>query len=225
MGFLSSNFKFMCETVDKSEYSRFPPMYARGKWRSGNTCNEDLQVIANFMRKKRPQTVLECGTFEGRTTEYLFNLMRHNSPPPRKLFTIDVPRNIDHIDLEQWIPEEPEDPLYKEVVRARYCRLELMQLSDEVEVVYMEGLTRTYLERLIRDFSPDFIYQDASHLQQLLEQEWMIAESVPVKSGTVICFDDMKCNDFVGWVTPRLKGKWEAFVNMRERGQLWVEKI
>ena len=224
MGFLAENFRKICDNVNPSEYLSHPPMYAQGKWQCANTCKEDLQVIGNFIRMRKPNVILECGTFEARTTEYIFNLMRHYCPPLRRLLTIDVPRNIGHIDLERWEPEEPEDPLYADAVKVRKHRISLMLRSEEVTLHYYEGLTRDYLGNILKEDKPDFVYQDASHLQHLLEQEWKIVESVEVKPGTVICFDDMKSNSFIEWVRPRLSD-WDVFTNMRERGQLWLEKV
>lgn len=223
--FLFENYHKIFDSINIEEYILFPPMYSQGRWQCQNTCKEDLAVLSNFIRLFRPLTILECGTFEARTTEYIFNLMRNYISPPRKLITIDVPHNIGHIDLDIWVPEEQEDPLYVDSVHTRKLRLALMQKSVDVEVIYLEGLTREFLADILVNEKPDFIYQDASHLQHLLEQEWRIVESIDVKKGTIICFDDMKCNNFVQWFKDRVKSDWYICENNRERGQLWVEKI
>jgi hypothetical protein len=211
------------------EYLQIPPMYAEGKYRSWNTCNEDLVVLKMFIELFKPLSILELGTFEARTTEYFFNLLRFykrgSKPKESKLVTIDVPGCIDRIDENS--VSYSKDSLFEDVLKVRKLRLDLMKHSDEIDVIYVERLVSQVLKDVLDTYEFDFIYHDASHLFHLMKNEWNIFEQSNIKRGTIICFDDGKVDDckFYHWLLDKKMPNWIIKFNDNERGQIWMEKI
>lgn len=220
MSWLAFNFEKFAGYDGRKEWEYFPLALSQGKYKSFNTSKEDLSVLAEFIRQRRPLSVLECGTFEARTTEYLARTMLYHCPPPRKLITVDVVGCIDHINVDTVTYKV--DDLYDDVLNIREHRLELLDRYEGIEVIYEVGLVKDYLPEYVSKV--DFIYQDASHLLHLLQNEWEIIERSGPKPGLIICFDDMRNSEFVDWVSKRAS-KWIIRVNLNERGQLWMERM
>lgn len=225
MAWIEDNWENMINQDWKKEH--FPLVFSQGTYQSWNTAPENLATLGAFLRTRGPSRVLECGTFEARTTEYMAKLMLRHSPAPRLLMTIDVPANIDHIDegSVRYFEAEPE---YQAVLDIRKNRLGLLNQLEEIKIVYLEGLVRDWLYEAVWTDGVEFIYQDASHLPGLLVQEWKILETCKIGKGFIVCFDDMMQSGtrhgFAPWFEQNVKG-WAMKFDETGRGQMWVEHL
>jgi len=218
---LKKCWKELKEYDNKNEYDQFPFIYSKGKYQSYNSANENFITVIEFIRQRRPTYVLECGTFEGRGTEYIARTMRFHSPRPHAtLVTIDVGGCID-VMAEDHVTFMPNKE-YEDSLAIRHARLALLQRDQFVNVIYKEGLTQHLLPEVLTEFPMDFIYEDASHLPNILMEDWKHLSTL-TKKDCVICFDDMNRNPFVNWFKENVKG-WDIYYTDRERGQLWVER-
>ncbi len=214
----------------------YPQRLAKGMWRSQNSDVTDMDFIGQFISVRRPRKMVECGILEARGTEFFIRRLLADCPLPIEYVAIDADSDINHIDEDSVTFYSDEERGYHSVREVREARIKLFKVQQEyLSFTYLRGLTRYYLEDLVTKFQPDFIYQDASHMTNLLVQEWGLIEKSNPPYGTVICFDDMNKNgiannpdkhEFVYWfhenVDPK---KWAPFGQWRERGQLWVEKV
>ena len=205
-----------------NEIELLPFRYSQGKWQSYNSDDRNLIVVAEFLRIQKPICVLECGTFEARSTEYFTRVMRTSNPNPNKiLVTIDVEGCILHMG-EEYVTFY-DDEGYNESMKIRKARLELLQCDPFVKVIYREGLTQLLLPNLLQEFNFDFIYEDASHLTHILKKDWEHINKF-TKENCVVCFDDMAGNEFKDWLYENAKN-WELYYTDLERGQIWAQKI
>lgn len=214
--------KLECSFHNETEL--FPFRYSQGKWQSYNSDDKNLLTVMEYIRRARPDCVLECGTFEARTTEMITRQMRMtNSHENKTLVTIDVRGCILHMGED--IVTFQEDEGYEDSYEIRLHRLALLKRDPFVKVIYKEGLTQYLLPELIPEYNFDFIYEDASHLPNILIKDWE-AIGKYAKVGCVVCFDDMKGNEFKNWFMGNVSNEeWETYYSGIERGQLWVEKI
>jgi len=218
---LKKNWDSLKEYDNKAEYDLFPFMYSRGKYQSYNSAPENFITVSEFIRRRRPRYVLECGTFEGRGTEYIARTMRfHSLRPNTTLVTIDVGGCID-VMAEDYVTFMPDEE-YEDSLAVRHARLTLLQRDQFVNVIYKEGLTQHLLPEVLTEFPMDFIYEDASHLPNILIEDWKHIDKFATPH-CIICFDDMAKNPFVDWFKENVKG-WDMYYTDKERGQLWVER-
>ena len=220
--FLKHNFN-QIDWINKEEMDQMPPILASERFGSWNTCSEDLSIIGNFIEKFQPSVVLECGTFEGRGTEYIARKMIRHSQDPKVLITIDAAEYIIHIDTEAVIYGE--DPLWNEIKKIREARMTLLQRYQGIKVIpIIGGLVRDVLEDILNAYKIQFIYQDASHVNSLMIQEWKILEKSSKEKDLVICFDDSKTNTFKEWLEENVRGWHWQESRIANRGQLWMEQ-
>lgn len=206
----------------KNEIELLPFRYSQGKWQSCNSDDRNILTIAEFLRLSKPDCVLECGTFEARSTEFFVRQMvLHNSHPNKTFVTIDVDKCIDHISEDKVTYQK--DTEYEEVVKIRKLRIDLLKRDPSVKVIYKEGLTQDLLPSLMKQYSFDFIYEDACHLPSILMKDWSHIKKY-AKIGCVVCFDDMKGNEFAKWISENSNG-WDYYYTDKGRGQVWIEKI
>jgi hypothetical protein len=78
-------------SVDKILKTRQSVSITEPVWRQGNTTAYELAVLGMFINEFNPKSILEMGTFDGRTT---LNLAL-NSSPDTKVYTIDLQKNED----------------------------------------------------------------------------------------------------------------------------------
>lgn len=205
-----------------NEIELLPFRYSTGKWQSFNSDDKNILTVAEYIRQDKPDCVLECGTFEARSTEYFVRQMRmHNPHQNKKFVTIDVGGCILHMAEDHVTFQKDEG--YEESMRIRYNRLANLFKDPFVEVIYREGLTQFLLPGLMKEFDFDFIYEDASHLPHILQKDWEHINKY-AKVGCVVCFDDMKGNEFKDWIELN-SYDWDSYYSDIERGQIWLERI
>lgn len=118
----------------------------------GNVTLYELVAIATLVRWSQPQTILEIGTFDGRTT---LNLAA-NSPDHARVYTLDLPRE----GMEKArLPLDPDDLKYvdKDTSGSRF------RGSDcEAKITQLHGDSATFdFQASIQ--AADFIFIDGSH--------------------------------------------------------------
>ena len=219
---LRNNWKTISEYDGRAEFENFPICYAKGKHQSNNSSNENLATIAEYIRQDKPRQVLECGTFEGRTTEYLATLMGRHVPGKYKLLvTIDVEGCIKDITEDSVTYQDDID--YEDVIAIRSYRLALLQRHPTVRVIYESGLTQHLLLKLLKQIEFNFIYEDACHVPNILIKDWE-AISQYARPRCVVCFDDMANNPFKDWLYENAAKEWDIYYSDIERGQIWAER-
>lgn len=207
-----------------NEKDLFPFRYSKGKWQSSNSDDDNLLTIMEYIRRLKPDTILECGTFEARSTEYMTRMMRmYNPHPNRTLVTVDIPNVVLHMDVDGDKVTYQDDEGWDEVLKIRKARLTLLETDPFVKVIYREGLTQVILPDLLQEFDFDFIYEDANHLSGVLVKDFEHLDAY-VKRGCVVCFDDMAGNEFKDWTFANAKG-WDVLYTDLGRGQVWMEKL
>lgn len=223
---LKENWKSIFSYSGNSECDNFPPRLAKGKCKSYNTDDENLATIAEFVRREKPNRVLELGTAEARTTEYLTRLIKAHSHGDNKLLiTVDVNDEIDTFqgsgdNLTARLIEASRD--FSDMLTIRNNRLSLLDEEESIIVLFFEGLSWRLLPDLLSTYDFDFIYEDASHLPSVLIEDWKhIARFA--KRTCVVCFDDMRGNEFVNWFRVN-NPDWNYFYTDVGRGQMWVER-
>jgi predicted O-methyltransferase YrrM len=116
------------------------------------TAHEKL-CLALLLKLQDPGTILELGTYRGATTQLLFR----NAPEHARLFTFDVPSDIDRRDVD----------------RSRLIDLAQAGLADDFDrefVPQSERVTQLYADLTRVDWReirilprPDFVFIDADH--------------------------------------------------------------
>jgi predicted O-methyltransferase YrrM len=193
----------------QQEKNSLPQKLSQGMFQSWNSDNESVVVLAEYIRRAKPKAIVECGTFEGRTTEYLTKILRESNDNKATLITIDT-------------VNEHDDPLYKESISIRYNRLFELQKDNKVTVLYFQGRTQQILPFVMRGQRIDFVYEDADHTLSGLIEDWRIINNFASK-GTVVCFDDMRNHPFVGWFSENNLNWTSTYINIGA-GQLWARK-
>ncbi len=224
MSFIENNW-LKITTVNTKMFDFLPLKFTQDYIQSWNTDNINMLMLQNFIFERRVNRVIECGTFEARFTEMAVRMMSlYNNHVPKTLVTIDLPRDIDH--LGDGIVTFKQNKFFDESVRVRHTRLNYLSLyeSYNVKVIYKEGLTQLLMPGLIEEHRPDFIYEDATHLPELLRKEWLLIRDL-LGVGTIVCFDDAHTEGFIDWMRDNTN-KWVyKIANENKSPQLWLEKI
>ena len=128
----------------------------------GNMSMLELTVLVQLVKARRPHTIFEIGTFDGRTA---LN-MALNSPPDATIYTLDLPKE-QLADVA--LPLDGEDLTFidKERSGARFAGT-----AYERQVIQLYGDSATF------DFSPyvgqvDLVFVDGSH-----SREYVAADSL-----------------------------------------------
>src|SRR5271166_5592306 len=147
--------------------------------KDGNVSPLELSVLASLVRRHRPRTVFEFGTFDGRTTVNL----AANSDPETTVYTLDLPKSaIDRASLAL----APGDLKYidKEKAGSRYA-----ETSYAAKIVQLYGDSATY------DFTPyrkqiDMVFVDASHSYEYVLSDSANAMQLIRDDGGIIVWHD-----------------------------------
>lgn len=223
--FLQYQFEEKVDFINEKDFPNIPYCLSPYEWRSYNSDYRDLTIIGNFIKEFRPTVVLECGTFEGRGTEYIARKMIRYCPEPRTLITIDAYDHIDHLNWDENLVTYNNPPGWEEVQDIRNTRMKLLSKYPKIKVVPLIGLTKTYLRSVLDTYDVQFIYQDASHLTHILIEEWKLLTTCRLKEDLIICFDDMNGSEFVPWFKENVKGWYSMNSKASDRGQMWVEQV
>ncbi|MHA1746590.1 MAG: class I SAM-dependent methyltransferase [Promethearchaeota archaeon] len=203
--------------ASKSVSVEIPEKLAQGKYRSWSIENATYPKFEKFFQIRQPRTVLECGTFEARTTMFFAKLLGRFKPGV--LITVDSP-----LPLESEVPGKiifkKSDPHFEKVREIKFKRLQWLKNHSEIQIIFFEGLIQDCLELILRSYSFDFVFEDASHVAQVLEKNWRLYNKY-CQVGSVICFDDVVENPI--WL--RFNTRDWIFRFDPELNQLWAERL
>ena len=159
----------------------------------GNTTLFELFAISSLIRLKKPQTVFEIGTFNGRTT---LN-MAANSDPQTKIYTLDLPSK-DMANTKFGLDEIEKKYVNKPASGAKF--------SGHPEA---KKITQLYGDSAKFDFSPfaggmDFVFVDASHAYDYVVSDSKAAMQMLRNGKGVILWHDYDQIDWWPGVTKAL---------------------
>ena len=152
----------------------------------GNVSLTELTVIAAICAARRPETIFEIGTFDGRTT---LNLVE-NSPPETRIYTLDLPAN--QIDETEHALAPGEDVFVRK--RGSGARF--------VSSPFASRITQLYGDSARFDFFPyrrgiDLVFVDASHAYEYVLADSRTALEL-LRPGGVILWHDYGTGDWPG---------------------------
>lgn len=143
---------------------------------NGNITLTELVVISQLIKNRKPKSIFEIGTFDGRTTLNLANF----SPDDALVYTLDLPKsNID--DAKFGIEEGDRKYVEKETIGERFKK-------------NPTKITQLYGDSAVFDFSPyygkiDFMFVDGSHSAPYAKSDTEQAFKM-VKNGGLILWHD-----------------------------------
>lgn len=170
----------------------------------GNVSLLELLVLARLVRERRPASLFEIGTFDGRTTLALAS----NAPDDARVFTLDLPPTE--------VPAHPLAPGERQYVEKPRSGARLQGRDAARKVTQLYGDSATF------DFAPysaQFVFVDGSHAYEYVlndsERALALTRGAP---GTTIVW-----HDYGAW-----EGVTRALNELLERdprfaGLQWVE--
>jgi hypothetical protein len=185
-------------TRDDTEVVLPEPMAA-----DGNVSLLELLVLARLVRERRPASLLEIGTFDGRTTLALAS----NAPADARVWTLDLPPT--QASQHALAPGERQ---YVDKPRSG-ARLAGREAARKVEQLFGDSATF--------DFAPyraQFVFVDGSHAYEYVLNDSERAMQVTAGAPATIVW-----HDYGAW-----EGVTRALNELRERdprfgGLQWVE--
>jgi len=144
--------------------------------RDGNVTLEELTIISQIVKNRKPLTIFEIGTFDGRTTLNLANF----SPADACVYTLDLPKK-DLAKAKFGIEAGDSKYVNKETIGGRYGKN-----SDKINQLYGDSATF--------DFFPyhgkiDFVFVDGSHSAPYAKNDSEVALKL-VRPGGIILWHD-----------------------------------
>src|SRR3984957_4770475 len=148
----------------------------------GNVSEKEIEVIARIAAYCKPQSIFECGTFDGRTT---IN-MALNAPTDARVYTLDLPAS--QIDSTK----------YKLASVEGYSDITYIKKSESgVRYKGKEGaekIVQLYGDSGVFDYSPfqkkmDMIFVDGSHAWDYTKNDTEAALSMIAPGGIILWHD------------------------------------
>lgn len=134
----------------------------------GNTTTIELAYLANIVKSFKPDTCLEIGTFNGRSTLHI----ALNTLAESKIYTIDL-------------PNEQREPAYQNI-DLLFNQKKYTCLKNKIEVLH--GDSKNYDFGFLEN-SVDFVFVDGNHSMEYAINDSQIALSV-LRPGGVILWHD-----------------------------------
>lgn len=200
------------------------PQKLAGTFNSWNTSDKNLAMMGEFIRLRKPKVVLECGTFEGRTTEYLGNILSAVVEAPI-LISVDAGHIIASDDGATVIFKE-DDADWLPVVTARNNRIAALHAIGNLAFFYCEGVVRDVLDGILSQYRVEFIYHDSCHVSSIQMQEWPTIERYS-QPGDIVCYDDAFLDipgNFFSFLE-NLPGWYCRRNTAADVKQMWCEKL
>ena len=195
----------------------------KGNWKhKWGIDNNNGNYIYNLIIEKKPEIIIETGTFEGQGT-YVLAKAAHENNNNCKIYTIDYDGDptSDKITIEEWL----------ELKSFRDANLQ--KIKDEFpncEVIFLDGDSRQMIPKIFNEYGEskcDFFYQDSMHFKDGILSEWKLIEPFIIQNS-VILFDDLKLRgvkEFRDWFLKNYNSKYEIVQITEGHHQLIVCKI
>jgi predicted O-methyltransferase YrrM len=147
--------------------------------KDGNISAGELAVMCQLVKDRKPKTILEIGTFDGRTAVNL----AHFSPDDAHVYTLDLPKN-EMSKAKFGIEEGDSKYVDKDAVGERLAR----NARESGKITQLYGDSAAF------DFTPyfgkiDFVFVDGSHSVPYARNDSEIALRL-VRPGGIILWHD-----------------------------------
>jgi Methyltransferase domain len=212
---------------DFSVRLELPPSRWKYAW---STHELSAKRLYNAIRWRRPEIIVETGTFEGLGTFTMAIAAQENGNAAR-IFTIDYDGDPDvTIPMEDWL----------QLRKFRDENLDLARAAcPKIEICFLNGDSREVLPSIFpaRLDHWDFFFQDSMHFMSGILAEWEIMKPF-ARPGSVVVFDDvcldwkkmpahiLKQNHFCGHflINEGWKNGWICKSTAEGRAQFWAQK-
>lgn len=185
-------------TSDDTEIALPEPLGA-----DGNVSLLELLAIARLVRERRPASVFEIGTFDGRTTL----AMARNAPPDARIRTLDLPPTA---PTRHELARKERRYVEKAQPGARFLRT---PLASRIEQLYGDSATF--------DFSPfeaEFVFIDGSHAYEYVLSDSRRALELTRGRPATILWHDYSAWEGVTRALNELRANDPRFAGLR-----WLE--
>ena len=152
----------------------------------GDADPSNLELLTRLVAHLQPKTILEIGTFRGKTT---YNLALY-APPDSTVFTIDLP--LDMIG-EADIPGYGTDRPYFQHSSKIGKEFKGSNIEKKIQQIFADSCKKeaqTLLDEMLRDGKIDFAFIDASHDYESTKINFEELVLPRLNDGGVVVFDN-----------------------------------
>lgn len=218
---MNTNLKLV--EFNKKQHPQNNLNFPKGKWHhTWGIDNTNGNFIYDLIIEKKPEIIIETGTFEAQGT-YVLAKAAHQNNNNCKIYTIDYDGDptSDKITQEEWL----------KLKSFRDNNLKL--ISNEFpncQVIFLDGDSRQMIPKIFTEYGEtkcDFFYQDSMHFKDGIISEWKLVEPFIIQNS-VILFDDLKLRgvkEFRDWFLKNYNSKYEIVQTTEGHHQLIVCKI
>ena len=181
----------------------------------------NANFLDKFIKKFKPQTIIETGTFEGQATYVMAQAANENNNNC-VIYTIDYDGDpTSDFDMQKWLLLKKLRDNNLEKIRNKF---------QNVTVKYIEGDSREVLKTLFSENKIDKIdlfYQDSMHFKDGIESEWNLIENY-IKQNSYVIFDDLwlkGVREFRNWFKDKYRNLYEYKEENYGHKQFIVKKL
>jgi len=181
----------------------------------------NANFLDKFIKKIKPQVIIETGTFEGQATYVMAQAANENNNNCI-IYTVDYDDDpISDLEMEKW-------SLLKNLRDEN-----LQKIKDKfvnVTVMYIDGDSREVLKTLFNENKidkVDLFYQDSMHFKEGIEAEWNLVEKY-IKQNSYVIFDDLSLKGvkkFRDWFKYKYQNQYEYKEENYGHKQFLVKKL
>lgn len=182
------------------------------------------RLLLNLVINRKPEVIIETGTFEGQGT-YVLAQAAHLNNNGCKIYTIDYDGDptSNSISKDEWLA----------LKKVRDTNLDKIKTEfPNCEVIFLDGDSRQMLPKIFdpsgeyKETKCDLFYQDSMHFYEGIRDEWKLVEPYTT-SGSVIIFDDLQLKGvraFRDWFVATYKNNYEIAEKQEGHRQLLARK-
>jgi len=183
------------------------------------------RILFNLVINKKPEVIIETGTFEGQGT-YVLAQAAHLNNNGCRIYTIDYDGDptSNSISRDEWL----------QLKKVRDSNLDIIKRDfPNCKVFFLDGDSRQMISKIFnsegdyKEIKCDLFYQDSMHFLEGIRQEWELVKPYII-SGSVTIFDDLRLKGvkaFRDWFIESHKKEYEIFEKNDGHQQLIVRKI
>lgn len=229
MGILDKYWHKICASEQIKQKGVFDDVVAQGFMRPWNSDIINIEMLLKVIDLQKPQTIIELGTFEARTTiemaqhidntytqQKIVQIYTFDAYGPVSIYGNGKSEEANWQNQEKWLS-------WKQVREMRQKRI-AMQFTN-CQIIFVEGLIQQTLPNMLPLIGNwDLCYQDSTHSFDNIMYEWLHLQQY-AHTGSIIVFDDItEAHPWREWFSQNNPGwltKWTSL----GREQLWAEKI
>lgn len=217
------NTQFNLNEFNKKTKTNLNLNIPKGNWKhQWGIDSKNGSYIYNLIIEKKPEIIIETGTFEGQGT-YVLAKAAHENNNNCKIYTIDYDGDptSSQITKEEWL----------ELKSFRDTNLEKIKNEfPNCEVIFLDGDSRQMIPKIFNEYGEtkcDFFYQDSMHFHDGILSEWRLVEPFLIKNSLTL-FDDLQLKgvrQFRDWFIKTYKTTYDIIQTTEGHQQLIVCKI